>query len=281
MNRTELAESLTELGLTDSERDALLPALAALAMRSVEPAPAETTKLIEHLTEFLPARAPVSVRAGMNRRAGFRDDLEYLFGVAASQASVLHAGFWVGSLAVLAIGGVLAASQQSSMRSLVFYLAGPLLAYLGTVLGFRAESLGVLEFEFACPVTPRQLTLARLVVIAGYQIVAGLAVTAVLAATAGTSVREVVAMWLAPLLLGTGVTLLCSLRFPIAWAGIAVYSGWVALVVLVWRVGSIAYATSLPAEAMVATVGIAAIVLTMWLLPAALPSMLNRAAARA
>jgi hypothetical protein len=83
-------------------------------------------------------------------------------------------------------------------------------------------------------------------------------------------------MWLAPLLLGAGVTLLCSLRFPIAWAGATVYAGWIALVVLAWRFGSIASATSLPAEIAFAAIGLAAIGVAVWWLPAAMPVLLSR-----
>jgi len=274
VNESELARSLDELTLDEDERGVVMPALAALAAWTVEPTSKDTQALIHHLSSLLPANAPAPTN--LRARSGVHDELEYLISVAVSQMTVLHAGFWVGSLVVMAIGGLLAASQQDGTRNVVLYLAGPLLAYIGTAVGFRAESIGVLEFEFACPITPRQLTVARLLVIVGYQTVAGLVMTVAFSAVIGSTVQQVVAMWLAPLLFGTGVTLLCSLRFRIAWAGAAVYAGWVGLVVLAWRFGSMALAASVPIEVAIAGIGLASIGVAVWWLPAAMPSILNR-----
>jgi hypothetical protein len=274
MNEAELARSFGELALDEEEQRSVAPALIALASWTAEPSPTDTRALVQHLESLLPAQAPV--RTVSRTTIGLSNEVEYLIRVAVAQMTVLHAGFWIGSLVVMAVGGLLAASQQDGSKSVVLYLAGPLLAYLGTAVGFRAESLGVLEFEFACPITPRQLTVARLLVIVGYQTVAGIVLTIAFSAVIGSTVSQLVATWLAPLLLGTGVTLLWSLRFPVAWAGAAVYAGWVSAVVLAWRFGWINSAASLPVELGIAGLGIAAIAAAVGWLPAALPSILDR-----
>jgi hypothetical protein len=274
MSEGNLGRTLSELGLSEDEQSTVRPALVALARWTANPTPTETHDLVQRLSSMLPA--PVPVRTAARARAGLTDELEYMIRVAASQTTVLHAGFWIGSLVVIAIGSLVAATQQDGSRSVALLLSGPLLAYLGAAVGFRAESLGVLEFEFACPITPRQLTLARLGVIVGYQTVAGMVMSVVFAAAIGTTVQHLVAIWLAPLLLGTGVTLICSLRFPIVWAGAAVYAGWIGLVVLAWRFDWITSAASLPVEVTVAVTGLAAIGAAVWWLPAAIPSILDR-----
>lgn len=274
MNESELINSLDGLGLADDERSEVIPALAAFAAWTAAPTSDDTSNLIQRLRPLMPTVRPAGTARHV--RTGIRVEFGYLIRVALSQVTVLRAGFWIGSLVVLAISAALAATQGDGARSVVLYLAGPLLAYMGTSAGFRAESLGVLEFEFACPITPRQLTVARLLIIVGYQTTAGLVIAFAFAPVIAGPALQLVAMWLAPLLLGAGVTLLCSLRFPIAWAGATVYAGWIALVVLAWRFGSIASATSLPAEIAFAGIGLAAIGIAVWWLPAAMPVLLSR-----
>jgi hypothetical protein len=274
VNESELMNSFDGLGLEDDERNEVIPALAAFAAWTAAPTSDDTSNLVRRLRPLMPTGR--RVRTARHVRTGISGEFGYLIRVALSQVTVLRAGFWFGSLVVLAISAALAATQGDGARSVVLYLAGPLLAYMGTSAGFRAESLGVLEFEFACPITPRQLTVARLLIIVGYQTTAGMVIAFAFAPVIGGPALQLVAMWLAPLLLGAGVTLLCSLRFPIAWAGATVYAGWIALVVLAWRFGSIASATSLPAEIAFAAIGLAAIGVAVWWLPAAMPVLLSR-----
>jgi hypothetical protein len=183
-DRGRLTRALAEQGLAG---DLLADVEQLVAWAPEAPRPEETRRLLAALTPHLPRPRP-----------DLRAEFARLVGLALTQATVLRLGFWTGSAAVMLAGvGLLVAAPDLS-RSLVLLLAGPLLAYLGTAAGFRGEGLRVLEVEFACPVTPRQLTIARLLVIVGYQTAVGMVLTALLSATGGQP-------WLA-------VTLLVSWR---------------------------------------------------------------------
>jgi hypothetical protein len=265
--RERLARALAEQEVVGEEAADLLPDVQRLvAWAPAAPRPEETRRLLAALSPHVPARP----------RADVRVELERLVGLALGQATVLRLGFWAGSLAVMLVGVALLLVAPNLSRGLVFLLAGPLLAYVGTAAGFRGESLRVLEVEFACPVTPRQLTIARLLVIVGYQAAVGMALTAVLSTAGGTPWAAVTLLWLAPLLVATGATLLASLRVGVVRAGALVYAGWIVVAVTSWRVG-VGWVASPAAEAALAALGLALTATAVAVLPAALPRALGRA----
>jgi hypothetical protein len=260
--RERLARALAEQGLDGD----LLPDVEQLVAWAPDaPRPEETRRLLAALTPHVPARARPDLRAELAR----------LVGLALTQATVPRLGFWTGSAAVMLVSVGLLLAAPDLDRTLVLQLAGPLLAYLGTAAGFRGESLRVLEVEFACPVTRHQLTVARLLVIVGYQTAVGMALTAVLSAAGGTSWPSVTLLWLAPLLAGTGATLLGSLRFGVSRAGGVVYAVWVLVAVSSWRAGP-GWIASPAAELCLVALGCALTAAAVALLPAALPRALGR-----
>ena len=266
-DRERLARALAEQGLAGDEAAELLPEVQRLvAWVPDAPWPEETRRLLAALAPHLPARRPADPRT----------EFERLVGLALTQATVLRLGFWTGSAAVMLVGVSLLLAAPNLSRSLVFLLAGPLLAYLGTAAGFRGEQLCVLEVEFACPVTPRQLTIARLLVIVGYQAAIGMTLTGVLSTVGGAPWLMVTLLWLAPMLAGTGATLLGSLRFGVARAGGVIYAAWVLVAVSSWRTGT-AWISSPAAELALVALGCALTAAAVALLPAALPRALGRA----
>lgn len=269
-DRERLARALAEQGLAGPEAADLLGDVERLVAWGPEPpGPEETSRLLAVLTAHLPGRA-------RHHRARLRDELERLVLLAATQATVLRLGFWMGSAAVMLVGVLVLLAAPDLNRSLVLLLAGPLLSYLGTAAGFRGQALRVLEFEFACPVTPRQLTLARLLVIVGYQAAVGVALSGLLNAAGGGPWTTVTLLWLAPMLAGTGATLLASLRLGVARAGALVYLGWVVVAVTSWRAG-LAWTTSPAAEVGLIGLGLALTGAALAWLPAAVPRALGRA----
>lgn len=265
VDRVRLAEALAEQGFAPDDVADLLPDVQRLVAWAPEPPqPEETRRLLTLLSPHVP------VAAGRPRF-----ELERLVGLALTQATVMRLGFWTGSAAVMLTSVVLLLAAPNLSRSLVFLLAGPLLAYLGTAAGFRGESLRVIEVEFACPVTPRQLTIARLFVIVGYQAAVGMALTGVLSGGGGGPWFMVTLLWLAPLLAGTGATLLASVRIGVGRAGALVYVVWILVAVTSWRVG-LAWVTSPGAEMSLAALGLALIAAAVALGPVALRRALGR-----
>jgi hypothetical protein len=255
--RERLARALAEQGLAGGEAGGLLQDVERLVAWAPEaPRPEETRRLLAALAPHVPPRP----------RAGVGVEFERLVRLALTQATVLRPGFWTGSAAVMLVGVALLLAAPDLSRALVFLLAGPLLAYLGTAAGFRAESLHVLEVEFACPVTPRQLTIARLLVIVGYQAAVGMALTALLSTTGGAPWAPVTLLWLAPLLVATGATLLASLRVGVARAGALVYAAWIVVAVTSWRAG-LGWVSSPAAELTLVALGLALTAAAVALLP--------------
>jgi hypothetical protein len=269
-DRDRLAAALREQGLDPTEVAAALPAVAALAgWEPMPPTSGERDRLLAALARHLPRPSPARAAVAARHRSPWTE-LAGLVRMALAQATILRAGFWAGSAAVMLVGVLLAANVAAPDRALVLELAGPLLAYLGTALGFRGTSIGVLEFELACPVSPRQLTVARLLIIVGYQALVGLALSSPLPAWG----LRVTLLWLAPLLVATGLTLLLSLWLPVTRAAGFVAVAWVAAAVVIWRAGASTLAASLPAEATLAVAGLVLLGAAVAWLPAALPRLL-------
>ena len=266
-DRERLARALAEQGLARAEVDDLLPAVERLVgWAPAPPSAGETDRLLAALHPHLPAPAPRAARP----------EFASLVGLALTQATVLRAGFWTGSAAVMLVSVLLALAAPDLGRTLVLLLAGPLLSYVGTAAGFRAQSLRVLEFEFACPITPRQLTVARLLVIVGYQVAVGLAATGLLSAAGSGPWSTVMLLWLAPMLAGTGATLLASLWIGVGRAGTLVYTGWVLVAVTSWRLG-LGWTSSVVVELGLVALGLALMAAALTWLPAAIPRALGRA----
>jgi hypothetical protein len=268
--------ALVEQGLAESEADDLLPGIERLVEWAPDPpVPEETERLLVALAPHLPAPTARSARLRTRPHA----ELGRLVGLALTQATVLRAGFWIGSAAVMLVGLLLVLSAPFLSRALVLLLAGPLVSYLGTAAGFRAQPLGMLEVEFACPVTPRQLTIARLLVIVGYQAAVGVALSGLLSAAGGGPWTTVTLLWLGPMMVGTGATLLASLRIGVARAGALVYAGWVVVSVASWRIG-MGWTASGAAELGLIALGLALTAAAVTWLPAAIPHALGTAGRR-
>jgi hypothetical protein len=178
-------------------------------------------------------------------------------------------------------------SVPNLSRSFLLHVIGPLLAYIGAANAFRASGLKMLEFELACPPSPRQLTLARLTVVLSYDLALGLLLSLLLWPSSGAgSPAPVLAAgfwllslhWLAPLLLGVGLTLLLSLRLPIGQAAALAYGAWLVLLALtlIGQNGLPGRAGGLPApvELGLGLAGLALMFAAVLALPRALPWML-------
>jgi hypothetical protein len=223
--QAQWARALAEAGIADDEIPGALSALDALALWSVdEPSPQETRHLVAAL-------AP-SLRGHSSDRATGR--IADLLAAARAQAMVLTPAFWIASAIVMALGVTLASLGFGGTGSAALYLVGPLLSYLGTSMGFRAVGLGTLELELAGPITARQLALARLVLIVGYQLVVGLILSLPLW-SGSLGAAGVILGWLAPLLMATGLTLALSLWMKVETAAVFIYALWTATIVLAYR----------------------------------------------
>jgi hypothetical protein len=107
-----------------------------------------------------------------------------------------------------------------------------MLAYLGALLAFRGMGLRVLECEMACPPSLMQVTLARLVIVLGYDLALGIGMTGVLSAHERLSLVPLLLHWLMPLLLVIGIALALSEWLAIALSATLAYGTWLSLVAI-------------------------------------------------
>lgn len=120
------------------------------------------------------------------------------------------------ALASLGLIGAAAAyvAADGALAVMVFNFIAPVLAALGVAYAFRCSGAGAWEMEMSSPVTPVQLTLARLALVAGYNTAVGVAAS--LAMWWGRPpdvVLQLVLTWFAPLVLYSAFALLASLRW--------------------------------------------------------------------
>jgi hypothetical protein len=249
-------DSLRELGETEGEVAGTLPILLSIAAQSVPlPARGETEVLLTNLQKAFDSTTNQAVRAP-GTISILASELTTVLSVARAQLMVFPAAFWFASGIVMLGGVFLVGMGLDPSRILAFYLVGPLLAYLGMRSAFQGTSFGVLELELACPTNPRQLTVARLVVMLGYQVLTGVLLSAPLWLSGSQAILSLTSTWLAPLLLASGLTLVVSLRVSMPRAATLVYAAWTVIVLAAWRLRGPDISVGIPLDAAVAAGGL-------------------------
>jgi hypothetical protein len=258
--------ALREDGASVEEVARTVPILRSVASLEVPvPALADTEILLAKLESAMREEFGHVRRTRVNP-AGLVQNLATVLAVARAQLAVFPVGFWIASGVVMLVGVALIGLGLDPSRSLIFYMVGPLLAFLGMQSAFQGTSLGVLELELACPTSPRQLTLARLVVMLGYQVPAGLLLSGPLWVTGGPALLSLTLTWLAPLLLASGLTLILSLRISMPRAAAVVYALWMVAVLGSWRLNGPEVSVGIPVEAAMAAGGLVLLGATIALL---------------
>jgi hypothetical protein len=225
----ELTAALREQGATPNEAADLLPALGRLhEWPAPQPASEDTRFLVARLAKELRALSPV--RQAIREHS--QDRVAILLAIARAQVSLFRPGFWLVSALITAIGAAVVLSRLEVDQALVLRASGPLLAFLGTLVAFRGRAVRTMELELACLPSPLQLTVARLVIVLGYDVLLGLALSLVFWLGATGQVLELTLSWLMPLLLVVGLAFLLSLRLQVTAAASVAYASWLAILTL-------------------------------------------------
>jgi hypothetical protein len=242
-------EALNDAGLVPAEVHSVIDTLSLIASAGVPvPTPAETASLLGKLERELASYTTPRVRIGQQLIA----DLA----IARAQLLIFPLDFWIASAVVMLIGVGLIALGLDPSRSLIFYLVGPLLAYVGMQGAFSSASTRVAELELATPISPRRLVLARLVVMLAYQVAVGVVLSVFLWLSEGGALLALTSTWLMPLLLASGLTLILSARMPVYRAATIVYAVWMLVVLAGWRLHGPDVSVGLPTEAVMGAAGL-------------------------
>jgi hypothetical protein len=136
---------------------------------------------------------------------------------------------WLAAIAAAVVFAVVAA--DSSAKGLaVFLTLAPMLPVAGVAAAYGREADPAYELAVASPYSLLRLLLVRSVAVVGTTI-ALTAVGGLLLADSGWRA----AAWLLPALAMSAVTLALSARVAPVWAGGAVLTGWLAIVVTAWQ----------------------------------------------
>ena len=252
-SREHLVDALREQGATAAE----IAEWAPVARRLTEwpeqrLTAADTQRLLAALAPALPQRS--AVRQAVHEHYAHRHGrLAWLVDTARAQVSILRPSFWLASAVITLLGMYLELAPWNNDAALYLRALGPLLAYLGIITVFRGMGLRTVECEIACPASVLQLTIARLVIVLGYDIALGLCLGMALwlqgPRTSHNSVTFLAFTlhWLMPLLLVAGLALVLSLRLPVALASGLAYGSWLALLAFYYSLSySLARAGTVP-----------------------------------
>ena len=275
-HHNHLAEALREQGASPEEIDTLVPALLRLpAWQAPQPSSAETQHLLARLMPMLPARSPVrqAIRAYRQSR---RSSLSWLLATARTQVSLFGLAFWLASALVTLVGAGAVLGNMLPDQDVLLGISGPFLAYMGTTIAFRGPGLRVLELELACPPSPWQLAIARLVIVLGYDVGLGLVLSLALWAEGAQDVLTLMLSWFMPLLLVAGLALLLSLRLSVQAAAALAYGSWLAVLALDTLSPFQAFPLTPLSEALMGSLGLALLAIALLRLHAAMHLLLPR-----
>ncbi len=144
-----------------------------------------------------------------------------------AQARLVQGELWPASAAIIAIGYFLAvmADNAGVIRAL-----SPMVASACIAVIFRSENDPAVELELACPTSPRQILLARLALVFGYNfllsLAASLALLPVLPALKVGPLDVLVLGWLGPMAFLSSAALLLSLLIGASNALTVAYLAW-------------------------------------------------------
>ena len=128
------------------------------------------------------------------------------------QVKLLRREIWLASALVMAIGyfvAVFGASEQAATSALE--VVAPFVAAAGVALIYGTESDPALEITLATPTSPRQVLLARLALVFGYDLALSLLATVGLLAVVPVDLLSgIILNWLGPMTLLSALALLLS-----------------------------------------------------------------------
>ncbi len=234
-----------------------LPAdLLALAARYaahpiLRPTPDDTARLLTHLLTMEPGAVPAA-------------PLRYRYVPAALRLvrwrlRLLGPWFWVVSVLLVILGMALTPAMSRVGAALPFIALIPLTTVLGLAYALRTPSAGLRAVEASAPVGFVEVTAGLTLAILALDGVFGVTASAIIALAHWAPFAPLLAAWLGPLLLLTGVSLPVALRWGTGPA-LAVGAGpWLALTLaaVLQPTGPGALVFALPRDALSASVHVA------------------------
>lgn len=140
--------------------------------------------------------------------------LPWLWQLLAGQLPLVRRGIWAASALTIGLGCLLALlSPFHRGATTPVAILAPIVAAFGVAFVYGPETDPGLELALATPTSPRLVLLCRLTLIYGYDLALALAATALLGQVRGAPLWPIIALWLGPMLVLSGIGLILSLLF--------------------------------------------------------------------
>jgi hypothetical protein len=211
------------------EWEALRQAMAASNARLPEPSPLVLQRALARINALSSVRGYNGHRAPIIADGWQTHPLSGLLLLLRRQLSLIGAGIWAASLIVLVMGMILTYlfPYAGSPGPDVLALAAPIVAAAGIALIYGPENDPASEMEYATPISPALILLARLVLVYGYNLALALATSVLLWLLLGqVALWPLILSWLAPMLFLSALALALSVIWNSQAAIIAAFSIW-------------------------------------------------------
>ncbi len=211
------------------EWEALRQAMAASNARLPDPSPLVLQHALERIAALSSVHAHNGYRASMPTDGWQAHPLSGLLLLFRRQLPLIGAGIWAASLVVLVMGMILTYlfPYAGGPGTYVLALAAPIVAAAGIALIYGPENDPASELEYATPISPASILLARLVLVYGYNLALALATSVLLWLLLGhVALWALILSWLAPMLFLSALALALSVIWNSQAAIIAAFSVW-------------------------------------------------------
>jgi hypothetical protein len=136
-----------------------------------------------------------------------------------AQMRIIHRSIWIASALVILFGGVLASIALSTSlahnhwQSVILFLSlvTTVTAASGSAFIYGTENDAGLELTLATPTSIRFVMLSRLVLVVGYDFTLSFIVSLAMSLIFGSSLWDIMQLWVGPMLLLSSITLALSL----------------------------------------------------------------------
>jgi len=201
-----LGSGVPQAALDDDLPLELLPLVARyVAQPEARPTPQDSARLLARLVAEEHALALAGPAARGRARTALR--------VARWRLRLLGPWFWIASVVLLLAGTALTHVVPSTQAAMPLILLLPLTAVLSLAHVVRTLSPGLRAVEASSPLGFVEVTSGLVLVLVGFDCALGVAATLVLAVLHWAPFATLLAAWLGPLLLITGISLPIALRW--------------------------------------------------------------------
>ncbi len=152
----------------------------------------------------------------------FADHARFAVALLRAQVRVVQRGVWLASALSFLLGGLVTAALYASTETIVLALVAPLAVACGIAFIYGPDADPPLEVLLTTATTPRQVLLARLVLVFGFNLALGIVATVLLSGVLSAALGPLLTAWLAPMAFLSALAFAGSVFFADSLAGVMI-----------------------------------------------------------